>query len=320
MRRRPRTILRLRVAGPGIRPGRIPIPDLLVICGEAQSAVTRQAEAMLGGKSLRTGPARETVRAECTLDLFAIGKGSATMSFAQPESNQTLQQELNDVLQEPLDIQRLSEVAVREVVQSIQEIKKGDIASVAPGVIRSLQGMGALLSNGVTSIEWIMPRAAGRKRTSAVFDRMVYERIVPHPKETEQRKPIQLDGILEMADFKESDLKCSMHMAGGYRATCSFDAARADDVYAALRHLARITGTAVINRTTKRPEDVRLTSVIVLDPFLANADAFFKGLNLEQLARAQGVDRDHNIDSPRDVWPENDDIDAFLADIYSRRA
>jgi hypothetical protein len=237
------------------------------------------------------------------------------MSFAQPEPKQDLQQALGDI-----DVQRLSETSVREVVHSIQEIRKGHVASVAPGVVRSFQEMGTLLANGVTSIEWIMPRAAGRKRTAAVFDRTVYESIVPQPKEPSLRKPIELDGILEMADFKESDLKCSIHMADGHRATCSFDNDSADDVYAALRHVARITGTAVINPTTKRPEDIQLTSVTVLDPLLVNADEFFSGLSLEQLAQAQGVDLGQDIRPISDAWPENEDLDEFLADIYSRRA
>lgn len=324
MRRRPQSILKLKVNGPGIRPGRIPIPDLLVICKEAQLAVTRQAEALLGGNSLRPGPAHDNVRIECTLELFAIGKGSATMSFAAPEQTAEFRAEFQQELaglSEEVKFPRLSEMAVHEVVQSIQEMEKGDGASAVPGVTRSLQEMGkVLVSTGVTSIEWIVPRAAGRKRAAAVFDRKVYEHIAPGAQDRTRRKPIELDGVLEMADFKESDLKCGIHLPDGHRATCSFETDLADDVFAALRHVARITGTAVINPATKRPEDIQLTAVTVLDPFLAKTDEFIAGASLEQLARAQGVHVKTAERVPRDVWPENEDVDAFLADIYRRRA
>src|SRR5947199_407125 len=41
-RRRPKPVLTLKVSGPDIASGRIPVPDLLVICQHAQSAVNRQ--------------------------------------------------------------------------------------------------------------------------------------------------------------------------------------------------------------------------------------------------------------------------------------
>ena len=52
----------LKIHGPEIKSGRIPVPDLVVICEQAQSAVNRQAEALEGRQTLRPGPPLERVR------------------------------------------------------------------------------------------------------------------------------------------------------------------------------------------------------------------------------------------------------------------
>jgi hypothetical protein len=308
-RKRPKSILRLKVSGPHIKPGRIPIPELLVICEHAQAAVNRQAEVLRGKRGLRPGPTATIVKTECTLELFSIGRGSAALSFAGPEPAPQPQTDLD------LDIEKLGEAAVRTVVTSLRAAKRGR-APVAMdiGVKRSLEEMGKVLNNGVSKIEWIAPAIRGKQsRITAVFDDAVYERISETHGTSTRRT--ELDGRLEMADFKLGDLKCIIHTPDGQRVPCSFTPEIEDDVYKALRHIARVSGTATINAKTKRTEQIALSSVQVLDPFLGPVDDFFAGSSIEQLTKAQGVDPRFDLRTLKNAWPEDEDVETFLAAI-----
>jgi hypothetical protein len=118
-----------------------------------------------------------------------------------------------------------------------------------------------------------------------------------------------------MADFKLGDLKCIIHSPDGQRVTCSFTADIEDDVYQALRHVARVTGTATTSPRTNRTEQIALSSVKVLDPFFGHTEDFFSGVSLEQLTKAQGVDPMFDLRTLRNVWLEDEDVDTFLAAI-----
>ena len=307
--KRPRSILRLKVHGPHIKPGRIPIPELLVICEQAQLAVNRQAEVLRGKPGLRPGPTATLVKDECTLELFSIGRGSAVMSFAGPEPKPQAQTDLD------LDIETLGEAAVREVVMSLRAAKGRKKTSITMdvGVKRSFQEMGKLLNNGVSKIEWsTLGTARSRSRVTAVFDDQARTRI-DNSEQGSSLKPVNIDGRLEMADFKHGDLKCIIHTPEGQRVTCSFTADIEDDVYQALRHVARVTGSASINPKTERIEHIALSSVKVLDPFFDHSQAFFASMTLEQLTKAQGVDPTFDLRTLKDAWPEDEDVEAFLA-------
>lgn len=313
--RRPRSVLRLKVKGSHIRPGRIPVPELIAICTQAQLAIHRQAEALEGRKSLKPGPKSAGVLEKCTLEVFAIGRGSAVISFAEPDPEPLPQA---DMLAFPgIEMPTLGETAVLAVVNSINSVRRGKLDVVEEGVIRSFQELGELLNNGVSSIEWIAPRGA-RKRTVAVFDQKVRDRV----HETLQQpttKLLTLDGILEMADFKPSDLKCLIHTEGDFRVPCSFTQDMADAVYRALRHATRIKGIATLNPQSKRPEAIELKSVEVLNPKLIDAESFFVGQSLQDLATAQGIGVDSPIATAEEVGSD-EDLDAFLANIYSLRS
>ena len=212
-----------------------------------------------------------------------------------------------------MEIDKIGEAAIREVVLALRRTGKKKPVAMDIGVKRSLQEMGKLLTNGVTSIEWSAPGIRGKRpRVTAVFD----EDVRAHIEEAAQdssNKPIEIDGRLEMADFKLGDLKCIVHAPDGQRITCSFTTEIEDDVYRALRHIARVKGTATINPKTKRPEQIALSSVKVLDPFLGPPEDFFSGLNVEQLTRTQGVDPAFDLRTLTNAWPEDEDVEEFLA-------
>ena len=229
LRKRPKSILRLKVNGPHIRPGRIPIPELLVICEQAQTAVNRQAEVLRGKRGLRPGPTATVVKDECTLELFSIGRGSAVISFAGPEAKPQAQGDLD------LDIQKLGEAAVREVVLALRaaRTKKTPVA-MDVGVKRTFQEMGRLLDNGVSKIEWSAPGIRGkRSRVTAVFDNDVRARIEETARDSSSKR-IEIDGRLEWRT-SSSAAECIIHAPDGQRVTCSLPLT-SGDVCQGLRH------------------------------------------------------------------------------------
>lgn len=301
-------LLTLKVEGPDIRPGRIPIPDLLVVCEHAQSAVNRQAEAIEGRElTLRPGPKIGKVRQECTLELVCIGKGSATLGFDRAKPQQTLPR-----------MQNLGDEAVVAVAEALAAIGKGRDAEVDPGVLHSLKNMGELFSNGVRAIKWIVPARPGRKRVVATFNARVQRRIVQKlaPPVT---RPAKLQGTLEMADFKPSEFKCRIHPPLQPPVVCTFGPELADEVYSGLRSPVEIEGLAAINAQTGKTESVALRTVRPLDPLMVNAGSFFKGWTLEQLAHMQSVEPLKNTNALSGGWPEDEDLDEALTEIYRHR-
>lgn len=60
-------------------------------------------------------------------------------------------------------------------------------------------------------------------------------------------------------------------------------------------------------------------SVSPLDPLATDAGSFFRGWSLDQLARLQSVDPVRVPTVLAGGWPDHDDVDEALADIYGQR-
>lgn len=306
---KPKAALVLRVTGPGVRSGRIPVPELLVVCQNAQAAVDRQAEALEGSsQTLRRGPKLGKVRAECTLELVSLGKGSAVLSFEQAKDQPHFPAVVN-----------LGKEAIAKVGETIRKMGRGDTEGIDVGVLDSLKNLGELFDNGVRTIDWIVPGGPhGGRSIKATFNAKVRRRVVERltPPAT---KPISLDGVLEMADFKNADLKCRIHPALGAPINCAFPPELADDVYAVLRQAARVEGNATVNTQTGKTENIDIISITPLDPLTVNAGNFFRGWTFDQLVHLQAVDTLRDPKVLAGGWPDDEDVDEAMTDIYQHR-
>jgi hypothetical protein len=153
----------------------------------------------------------------------------------------------------------------------------------------------------------------------AKFNAAVHARVAARVKQP-ATSHAAVDGILEMADFKPTDLRCRIHPTLGPVINCTFDAALCDDVYGALRHPVRIEGCATINSDTQRMESIEITSVKPLDPLTVNAGSFFRGWTFDQLVQTQAIPPMHDAKVLAGGWPADEDIDDVLHDVYQRRA
>ena len=133
-------VLTLHVRGPGIRSGRISIPDLVKICHEAQTAVNRLAESLEGRNTIHPGPIAEQIRHECTLELIAIRKGSTTLDFGLAIPQIALPFE---------EMRNFGSEVVRELADTIQSLGNGNKKlELDPGVLQSIYGRGASVESG----------------------------------------------------------------------------------------------------------------------------------------------------------------------------
>ena len=301
-------LLTLRVSGPDIRDGHIPIPDLLVICANAQSAIDRQAEAMEGKRTLRPGPTSEKVRHECTLELSELGKGSAVLSFVQAKP-QTMLPDMRPTL---------GQEAAARVAATIVALARGESGDYDPGVLDSLNKMGEVFDNGVRSVEWIAPQQGSRTPVRATYNRSVRTKVAAQLKPATSKR-VGIDGILEMADFKATEHRCRIHPPLGPPINCTFDAALADDIYNALRHPVHIEGTAMINAESGRTESIDITELTPLDPLTVNAGNFFQGWTFDQLVSMQAVRPLRDVKTLAGGWPQDEDVDEVMTEIYRRR-
>jgi hypothetical protein len=309
--KRTKPLLTLRIQGPGIRRGAISVPDLIRICQATQDAVNRQAEAMQGGLSLRPGPKSSVVYQECTLELTGIKKGSTVLPFGLAKP------------QQPLPIPEMTSFGrdvvwqVATAVKSLGSHKPPKNNCLEPGLLDSLRAMGEVLNKDVTKIEWFVP-GDGRPSIKAIFDKRVRERVSEQIKLPSTRLHT-VEGVLEMADFKEQDHKCRIHPLVGQPIVCTFTSDQEQEVLEALRKPVKIEGTATVNPHNGKVESVAIAKIGVTEQLLIGAREFYSGRTLEQLAEAQGI---APLSNPRALvggWPEGEDLDEFLEEIYSSR-
>ena len=309
MKAKPKYALALRIEGPGVHPGTISVPDLMRVCQAAQDAVNRQAEAMRGGVSLRPGPKTSEVHDECTLELVGIEKGNTILPFrfAKPQ------------LPLPGATTFGSDV-VKSVVATVKRAGNArDRSAFDPGVLASLKTLGEVLEKGrISKVEWIAPGKSGERTTKAVFDKRVRNLVLQKIKAPSQRTE-SVEGILEMADFKEQERKCRIHPAIGQPIVCSFDEGQEDKIYQWLRKPVHATGMARIHPNTGRIDELHIEKIDVVEPLLTGGRDFFIERSIEELANVQGVKPWKNPKALSGGWPADQDLDAFLEDIYSSR-
>jgi hypothetical protein len=264
---------------------------------------------MRGGVSLRPGPKTSEVHDECTLELIGIEKGSTILPFrfAKPQ------------LSLPGATTFGSDV-VRSVVTTVKRAGSArDRSEFDPGVLASLKTLGEVLEKGqISRVEWIAPGRPGEKTTKAIFDKRVRNLVLQKIKTPSQRSE-SVEGILEMADFKEQERKCRIHPPIGQPILCSFDEGQEDKIYQWLRKLVHATGLARINPNTGRIDELHIEKIDIVEPLLTGGRDFFIERSLEELARVQAVKPLRNPKVFLGGWPADQDVDAFLEEIYSSR-
>jgi hypothetical protein len=299
--RKEKPLLKIKVTGPHLRPGHIPVPLLLKICGEAQKAINRQAEALAGKRSLRPGRATAHVAQECTLDLVGLKKGSTTLDFVPASDQRSLL---------PTGIEAVS--AVGTALQFVAS--KRNTATLPPdfGVLDSLKNLGDVFDSGVEKLQWIVPAHNGTKRVSAEFNAKVLPRlkarlqaVLPLNQASSASQPSSpLEGTLELAEGKGRIVP-----AIGSPTLFSFGSDKAETVLGATRKPVRAT----VDPKTHKLEGIEITSPPVLD----GEREFFVAKTIDQLIADQRVKPVHDLSVFGSL--SDDDVDDLIVAIHQGR-
>lgn len=303
-------VLRLRVRGPGVQSGRISVPDLIKICQEAQNAVTRQAEALKGRKTIHPGPTIQQIRDECTLELIAIKKGSTRLDFALAKPQMHLPFE---------EIETFAATVIQELTDSIKVLGNGNRkVDTDPGVLGSIYALSSVVTpDRITGVEWIAPKRGNKRQLTAIVNTVVRERVAKRLS-TPAKAPRQIDGILDMADFKPRDRKCRIDPAVGASVMCSFGPEHENRVQELLRHPVRARGVATIQPYTERIDLLEIESIEPLPSLALGEGNFFASQSIQQLIESQGVKPIRNISVFAGIIPD-EEIDDFISEIYQAR-
>jgi hypothetical protein len=306
-------ILQLKVHGPGVRSGRLPVPDLIRICQEMQNAISRQAEAIEGRKTIHPGPVALAIQQECTLELIGIRKGTTTLQFdlAKPQA--------------PLfeDAPTLAAEVVAELASTIKRFSNGasrDLYNeVSPGVLNSLYNLGGVTANHrISKIDWISPRKGDRKRISAPLTKLVTAKIATQLSRP-RLVPVVIEGILDMADFRPNDRKCRIDPALGTPTICEFDEELENTVYSLLRKPAKVTGAGMVGPYGEKPDVIRIHTITALPSIELGKEMFYASPSMQELAAAQNVKPLKSAADLATKLPTDEDVDVMIENIYSSR-
>lgn len=292
-------LLKIRVVGRGLRPGHIPIPLLLKICGEAQRAINRQAEAFAGKRSLRPGPPTAEVAQECTLDLVGLKKGSTTLDFVQASDQRSML---------PIGIEAVSGVAgALKFVSS----KRGKAPLLDHGVLVALDGLGEVFQgdNDIDKLEWIVPPHNGTKRVKVEINAKLVPKLkaqlqpmLPLAKETGAQPSNSFEGTLELTEGRGRIVP-----PVGSPTSFSFGSDKAAAVLEASGKPVKLT----LGPKTNKLRDIEVSS-------LFGKSDFFASKTIDQLTAEQGTQPVKKLESLSGAIPD-EDIDDFIADIYRDR-
>ncbi len=304
--------LQLRIRGPAVGAGRIPVPELLKICSEAQTAVKRQAEAMEGRNTPHPGPVAAVIVYECTLELVGVKSGSTVLEFGFAKPQLPLA---------GMEPHALGALAIAEIGASIRSLEKGNKREIDPAVLKSLYELGGILeTKRVTSIGWIATGCGGnRKRVVGEITPLVRERAalrLSSPRFTRRH----VDGVLDMADFRPQDHKCRIGPAIGPAVTCTFPVELADQVQQLLRQTVRACGEARLAHSSDRIETLAIEQLAPIPSLTSGDENFVQDSSLSRLAEVQGVKRLTSVRRLSGAIPGDADVDSFLEDIYEARA
>lgn len=307
-RRKATPLLRLRLRGPGVHRGRISIPDLVKICEEAQNTVNKQAEALAGRKTIHPGPTSAMIQQECTLELIGIKPNCTTLEFELAKPQITLPQ-----------VPDFGSVVVGEVAQTIKTLRSGAKGNIDSGVLLSLYKLSGLVApKKISSIEWVTGRTNGHPKTSAPITQRVREHAAKRLSQP-QNVIAQVDGVLDMADFKPHERKCRIDPPVGASIMCTFDQKLENEVYRLLRKPVRIKGEGIIQPYTDRIDSVHMDEISELPSLALGEGNFAANRTIAELAQIQKVMPLRDPSMLKGGIPDDEDVDEFLDEIYRAR-
>ena len=208
---------------------------------------------------------------------------------------------------------------VAEVGSSIQSLSKRKAEPMDPGLLLGLYSLGGLVEKkGIQSIRWMTPQSNGTIARSVPITKNVREKTAARLSRP-QKVSVEVDGILDMADFKPEELKCRIDPPIGVAISCAFEPEQANEVYQLMRKPVRVSGVATLKAYTDRVEQIHIDSIAPLPSLHLGEGNFFANPSVEELATMQKVNVLKDISVLAGGIPDDENIDEFIGEIYAAR-
>jgi hypothetical protein len=248
------------------------------------------------------------------LDLIGVVRGSTALLFRKSQPQQPF------AFPESEDHGAIVVSKIVSVIKSLSDPKKKTNGDIDPGVLDNLKRIGDLIGRrSISEVRLDVPRLNGSARIGAIYDEHVHKKIMNLAKAPREQEMI-IEGRLEMADFKETGKVCRLHPPLGQAVQCTFDPEKEDEVYASLRKPVRLIGRASLNPNTGKVEELHINRIELLEDLMVGARDFFIPKTLQHLADTQGIKPLTRMSALEGGWPDDEDIDKFLEDVYLARS
>lgn len=203
-------------------------------------------------------------------------------------------------------------IAIREVDKTISGLRKKSAAGFDPGVMLRLYSLtGAISPKLISRIDWITPGHNGHgRKISAAITKTVRANVAKRLS-SPRKAPVEVDGVLEMTDFKKEEYKCRIDPPIGLPVLCTFDP-QADEIYDLLRKYVRVKGEGTIHPYTDKIEFMHIGEIIPLSPMALSDQSFFANPSIGDLMVANNVQPLNDLSVLAGGIPPDEDVDEML--------
>ena len=245
-------LLVLKLEGPEVKVGRLPVDELTSLLRKVQLCVKRLGQ-VLSGEISSAGPGRHKADIEkhCSLEVVAMESGSFMIGLditRQPE-------------QLTLDtMQPLGVAAVEKFVDGIDRLGQDDphlLNEFDYGVLVALRDAAKVLDRGVNKVE-MSYKSNGSTRRSTVLNARVREEVLKNITGP-SRSVIEVQGMLREVDLERRS--CQIYPPGGRFVACRFEEKHEPFIKEALDTYITARGEATIKEDNGRIKEIRINDI-----------------------------------------------------------
>jgi len=303
-------LLKIRIDGKAVGPGKIPVAHLLRFLTNLNKALRRTGRILTGDvESIRRGPQPRSIKEEVALDMVLLTHGSPAVVLGF-EREQT---------EPPLPGMDLGLKILENALNGLSTVQEANStlpAGYDAGVLMAWRDAGTLFSQGIEKIEFTLNHR--EQPLSTTFTPEGFRRIQDRIKGP-QTNIRTIEGRLLMADFKEHGTRCRVHPSAGDPVLCLFDEEQKDEVLEDILQYVRIVGEAkqdpisgkissIKIHDIERLEDRENEAADLLPQGTPISRDFWESPTLDELAEAQGVKPLADVRALFGTWPgEADD-------------
>jgi len=316
--------LTIRLTGPTIGSGRIPVSQLLRLLSQFNKVVFRVGRVLLGeSDSVRKGRVQRSITDETALDLVEVTHGSPATVLGLERS---LGQQVIESMDFGKEIIEKSLHGLKHIQTAAEELPPGFDA----GVLLAWRDLGVMFEQGISEVTFRLNHR--HQRLTTEYTERGFHRV-----QQRIQGPLlnirTVEGRLLMADFKEHGTRCRIHPSAGEPIICLFSEAQKDEVLENILRFVRIVGEA-----KEDPITGKITSIVLQDiQRLENCEQerldrlphgtplpsdFWVSPSLDALAEAQGTRPMDDVSSIFGTWPgdPDDGFEQIIIDLRKRNA